>query len=81
MAIAILAPDITPAAPTTATDWVSYKEASLLFAETGLPAPVRTLQRWVAEDGLTAVRSGRTDYVSFSDLLEAHSRRHPAPGL
>lgn len=56
-------------------DPVSYEEASALLARTGHPAAPSTLRRWVKEDRLSTVRSGRTVLVSWSELLEAHRRR------
>jgi hypothetical protein len=60
----------------------------LLFEETDLPefrglsvsVLARKLRRWAKEDGLTTERRGRAHLVSYSDLLEAHARRYPAPG-
>lgn len=59
-------------------DPVSYEEAAALFARTSHPASPTTLRRYVQEDRLDTVRSGRTVYVSWSDLLEAHGRRTAA---
>ncbi|WP_399559533.1 hypothetical protein OIA45_48875 (plasmid) [Streptomyces chartreusis] len=81
---------ITAAGPDTAPiqDPVSFEEAALLFMETGLPefqsnlkTVTQKLTRWAHKDGLTIERRGRdrAHYVSYSDLLEAHNRRHPAP--
>jgi len=81
---------ITAAGPDTAPiqDPIAFKEAALLFMETGLPefagsvkAVAQKLERWAHKDGLTLERHGRdrAHYVSYSDLLEAHNRRHPAP--
>jgi len=61
-----------------AADLVSFEEAADLFAETELPASARTLQRWARQDGIVLRRQGRALQVSFSDLLVAHARRHPA---
>ncbi|CQR59215.1 hypothetical protein [Streptomyces leeuwenhoekii] len=85
MAITTLAPaDYSPA---PIADPVTYKEAALLFMETGYPefqsnlkTVVRKLTRWGTQDGLRTERRGGVDHVSFSDLLEAHARRHPSPG-
>ena len=84
MAIATL----TPTDHDHIEDAVSFDEAVLLFQETGLPefqgslATIRhKLQRWAREDGLrTEGRRGCPSYVSFSDLLESHAERYPAPG-
>ncbi|MFG2970868.1 hypothetical protein ACGFZS_47130 [Streptomyces sp. NPDC048288] len=61
-------------------DPVSFDEASLLFAETGLPVSARSLLRWAKEDGIPLSRRGRAWVASYSDLLVAHAARHPAPG-
>lgn len=61
--------------PAEIEDPVTYEEASALFARTGHPAAKTTLRRYVKEDGLDTVKAGRTVYVSWSDLLEAHARR------
>ncbi|MCX5000935.1 hypothetical protein [Streptomyces longwoodensis] len=83
MAIATLNPDTEPIA-----DPVSFEEAALLFQETQLPEfnirvkpLVRKLQRWAKDDGLATDTRGRMLVVSFTDLLEAHARRYPAPGI
>lgn len=56
-------------------DGVTYKEAEALFKRTGHPAPESTLRNWVKEDRLATEKVGRTVYVSWSDLLEAHLKR------
>lgn len=85
MAIATLSPDTEPAqAPIP--DPVTFKEAALLFRETGYPEFVQPsvknltnkLYRWAKEDGLRLERRGRKDVVSYSDLLVAHASRYPA---
>ncbi|MGV9891664.1 hypothetical protein [Streptomyces sp. NPDC003395] len=84
MAIATL----THTGPDPIEDPVTYEEAALLFQETGLPefkglrikVLVTKLQRWAKDDGLTTQRRGRAQVVSYSDLLESHARRYPAPG-
>lgn len=77
MATATLAPDTSTA---RILDPVSFDEASLLFAETGLPVSARSLLRWAKEDNLPLSRRGRAWVASYSDLLVAHGRRHPEPG-
>lgn len=86
MASATLAPDPAPM-PAPIPDPVTFKEAALLLKESRLPefdgrldALVQKLQRWAQEDGLQVERRGRAHVVSYSDLLEAHARRYPAPG-
>jgi hypothetical protein len=54
-------------------DPVTFKEASAMFAETGHPISANTLVRQARARRLTVVRVGRTDYASYSDLLEAHA--------
>jgi hypothetical protein len=81
MAITAIAPDTDPQ---PIPDPVTFDEAALLFKETGLPEfagsvkRVSTkLYRWAREDHLVLGRRGRPCVVSYSDLLEAHARRHP----
>lgn len=64
--------------PAEIDDPVTLKEAVALFRRTGHPAPESTLRRWIREDNITTVRAGRTDYVSWTDLLQAHFRRTAA---
>lgn len=64
--------------PTEIADPVTYKEAVALFARTGHKASESTLRRYVADDGITTARVGRIDYMSWSDLLEAHFKRTAA---
>lgn len=54
-------------------DAVTFDEAADMFAETGHPAPKNTLVRWARAKGYQIERVGRTDYVSYSDLLEVHA--------
>lgn len=61
--------------PTTISDPVTFKEASALFAETGHPASANTLVRWAREKRYDIERVGRTDYVSYSNLLEVHAEK------
>jgi hypothetical protein len=81
MAIATLTPETEPI-----PDPVTFEEAALLFQETHQPefelrlgVLVRKLQRWAKDDALGTERRGRALVVSFSDLLDAHARRYPAP--
>jgi hypothetical protein len=70
-------------------DPVTFEELALLFQETGLAefkglrikVLVTKLQRWAKDDGLATERRGRALVVSYSDMLEAHARRYPAPGF
>lgn len=65
MATATLTPD----------DMVSLAEASALLRETGHPASVTTLTRWLRDAGTPLVRRGRAHQVSFSDVLVVHAAR------
>ena len=56
-----------------AGDEISLAAASVLFAETGHPASVRTLKRWCQRHGTPVIRQGRADYASWSALLTAHA--------
>jgi transposase-like protein len=58
-----------------ARDLVTYKVAVSLFSETGYSVSETTLRRWVREERLPVERAGRTDRVSFSDLLMVHAER------
>ena len=71
MAVTTLSPY---SGPTPYSDLVTFEEASALFRETGHPASVRTLRRLVRLHGTGTERHGRTDYASWSDLLEIHAR-------
>ncbi|MFB7738265.1 hypothetical protein ACFC08_28530 [Streptomyces sp. NPDC056112] len=64
--------------PAQIADPVTYEEAVSLFARTGHKAAKTTLRRYVQEDDLDTVRAGKLVYVSWSDLLEAHSKRTAA---
>jgi hypothetical protein len=84
MAITAIAPDTDPQ---PMPDPVTFEEAALLFKETQQPEFAGSakrvkgkLYRWAREDRL-AMRPGpgRRAVVSYSDLLDAHARRHPAP--
>jgi hypothetical protein len=83
MAITAIAPDTDPR---PIPDPVTFEEAALLFKETQQPEFAGSakrvkdkLYRWAREDGLTLERRGRAWTASYTDLLEAHARRHPAP--
>ena len=83
MATAVLAPGAD-----RIQDPVTFEEAGLLFMETEQPefqgrpliAVKRKLQRWARQDHLAVQYRGQTMLVSYSDLLVAHAKRHPAPG-
>jgi hypothetical protein len=83
MAITAIAPDTDPR---PIPDPVTFEEAAVLFKETQLPEfagsekrVANKLYRWAREDGLTLERRGRAWTASYTDLLDAHERRHPAP--
>ncbi|CAK7288596.1 hypothetical protein [Streptomyces misionensis] len=80
MAIMTLNPD-TSDAPAI-EDPVSLKEAVIQFRDAGIRVADDTLTRWIRQDGLQIERRGRRGviHVSYSDLLEAYTRRYPAPG-
>jgi hypothetical protein len=83
MAITAIAPD---AGPQPIPDPVTFEEAALSFKQTGrtefagrLKQVSDKLYRWAREDCLALERRGRAWTVSYSDLLDAHERRYPAP--
>lgn len=51
-------------------DIVTLREASEQLASTPYPASPSTIRRWLTRGGRRIVRHGRTDYVSYSDVLE-----------
>lgn len=53
-------------------DLVTLQEGVELFRATGHPVSRSTLKRWVIRYRLSVKRIGRTDHVSYSDLLEIH---------
>ena len=64
-------------------DPVSYKEASALLADTGHPASSQTIARWVREanqltEVIPVMRSGKTDYVSWTLVMREHKQRTAA---
>lgn len=59
--------------PASIPDPVTFKEAAALFAETGHPVSANTLIRRARAKGCDIERVGRTDYASYSDLLEVHA--------
>lgn len=73
-------------------DPFTLEEIALFFKETGLPefqrvsvkSLVRRIERWAKTDGLAMRRRGGPGggpwEVSYTAMLEAHNRRHPAPG-
>jgi hypothetical protein len=59
--------------PYVATDEISLGDATLLFAETGHPISVRTLQRLCKANEVPLARHGRADHASWTDLLKVHA--------
>ena len=55
------------------SDAVSLQEASELFRETGHEASVKVLKRRALRSGKPVTRIGKSDYASWSDLLEVHA--------
>ena len=83
MAVATLSPDNdADSNPGPITDPVTFTEAAALLEECGVDFHWKTLERWAKVDRLRTERRGvhRAKVVSYSDLLEAHKRRYPAPG-
>ena len=79
MAVTTLSSDIDYAP--AIEDPVSLKEARLLFDEAKIRASEDTLTRWIRQDGIPVERGRRGILrVSYSDLLEAYTRRYPMPG-
>ena len=79
MAVTTLNPD-TCDAPAI-EDPVSLKEARLMFREANIRVSEDTFTRWTRQDGIPVERGRRgVLIVSFSDLLDAYTRRYPAPG-
>jgi hypothetical protein len=84
MAITAIAPD---AGPQPIPDPVTFEEAAAALqgdpASPSSPEDAKRvankLYRWAREDGLTLERRGRAWTASYTDLLDAHERRHPAP--
>lgn len=71
MAISHLIP-----APAT-NDLMPLQDIADLLGQTGHPASVSTIRRWIAAEDLPTVRKRsaggwRKDYVSYSDILLAH---------
>lgn len=90
MAAASLTPD-TGTAGESIPDPFTLEEIAEFFKETGLPefqqVSIRSLivrlDRWAKQDKLPMrrPRGGRGPrVVSYTAMLEAHARRHPAPG-
>lgn len=88
MASATLSPTpSTGAGPAPIKDPVTFEEAALLLKKTCRPefaftvkVVTRKLRRWAKDDGLAVQAAPGGPVVSYSDLLQAHARRYPAPG-
>jgi hypothetical protein len=63
----------TPSPYSAESDLVSLQEASELFRDTGHEASVKVLKRRAVRAGKPVRRVGRSDYASWSDLLEVHA--------
>jgi hypothetical protein len=62
------------------SDLVSLREACDLLEETGRPVAPRTLKKHALAhkpDPVEIIRCGRTDYASWSDLLDVHAELYP----
>lgn len=58
--------------PTPDSDLVTLQECSALFGETGHPASVTTLKRWIGRRDILTDRQGRAQLVSFAVMLQVH---------
>ena len=58
--------------PYIAADETPLSEAVELFAETGHPVSKSTLERLCRKSGVQLTRHGRTNFASWSDLLQLH---------
>jgi hypothetical protein len=58
-----------------ASDLVTLREASALFAECGpaRQASPQTLRRWAVKHGVTLERVGKDDMASWTELLKVHA--------
>jgi hypothetical protein len=67
---------ISAPTPSAATDLVSMKHASGLFALCGKEYEVdpRTLKRWAVKHRVRTTRAGRDVIASWTDLLEVHAK-------
>lgn len=52
-------------------DLTTLKEAVALLRDTPHPTSVSNMRRWIQRYDIAVTRCGKTDYVSFSDVLEA----------
>lgn len=55
-----------------ASDMTPLQEISDLLKETGHPASVTTLRRWIAKHGLRTLRRGRADCASWTAIQQVH---------
>lgn len=54
------------------SDMTPLQEISDLLKETGHPASVTTLRRWIAKYRLHTTRRGRADYASWTAIQQVH---------
>lgn len=86
MATHTLTPYDSPS-PNRPTDLETLEVISSLFAETGRPASVTTLRRWIRTDHISTWPDptdprGRRQLASYSDMLIAHrDHQHDRRGL
>ena len=59
--------------PYIATDEISITDAVGLFSETGHPISKSTLERQCRARGVSLIRRGKSNFASWSDLLEVHA--------
>lgn len=62
----------TSSYPSHTSDMTPLQEISDLLKETGYPASVTTLRRWIAKYGLHTLRRGRADCASWTAILQVH---------
>lgn len=62
----------TSSYPSHTSDMTPLQEISDLLKETGHPASVTTLRRWIAKYGLHTMRRGRADCASWTAILQVH---------
>jgi hypothetical protein len=59
--------------PFVAADEIKLADAVALFAETGHPLSVSTLERLCRKGGVPLIRRGRPNFASWSALLTVHA--------
>ncbi|MFC8339336.1 hypothetical protein ACFUJX_20310 [Streptomyces rubiginosohelvolus] len=68
---------LIPAPAPAPNDLMPLQDIAELLGQTGHPASVSTIRRWIADEDLPTVRrrtagGRRKDYASMSDILLAH---------